>query len=203
MWFGTYPFVHIGVLRGQGWDGDFIEEELSLVRTDGRVELVDGLTPVILLAQLLQNLSDRHHQTVTTLTRTNSRDPGRILYSVLPCGPQSQQVIFQNIMLNNPYLFIWFSGVFCYLCCRFDARSLQVHGSRVHGGQLHPRQQVVQLLLRLLVCLQTIGGATRAASTYSSDAGGVGQVAPPTKPPHPGSPYRYSHVNFYRRPKRQ
>lgn len=97
--FSTYSFVHIGVLCGQGWDGDLIEEELSLVRTDGRVELVDGLTPVILLAQLLQNLSDRHHQTVTTLTRTSARDPRRTLDLVRTCltGPRSQQVLFQNI----------------------------------------------------------------------------------------------------------
>lgn len=96
LWFSTYSFVHIGVLCGQGWDGDLIEEELSLVWTDGRVKLVDGLTPVILLAQLLQNLPDRQH-TVTVLTRTNSRDARR--GPALPdSGPQSQQVVFQNIM---------------------------------------------------------------------------------------------------------
>lgn len=49
-------FVHVGVLGSQSWYGDLVEEELSLVWTDGRVELIDGLTPVILLTQLLQNL---------------------------------------------------------------------------------------------------------------------------------------------------
>lgn len=51
--------LHVGVLCSQSWDGDLVEEELSLVWTDGGVELIDGLTPVILLTQLLQNLTDR------------------------------------------------------------------------------------------------------------------------------------------------
>lgn len=48
--------LHVGVLRSQGWYGDLVEEELSLVWTDGRVKLIDRLTPVVLLTQLLQNL---------------------------------------------------------------------------------------------------------------------------------------------------
>lgn len=51
-------FLHVGVLCGQSWYGDLVEKELSLVWTDGRVELIDGLTPVILLTQLLQNLRE-------------------------------------------------------------------------------------------------------------------------------------------------
>lgn len=50
--------LHVGVLCSQSWYGDLIEEELSLVWTDGWVELIDRLTPVILLTQLLQNLMD-------------------------------------------------------------------------------------------------------------------------------------------------
>lgn len=50
--------LHVGVLRSQSRYGDLVEEELSLVRTDGRVELVDRLTPVVLLTQLLQNLRE-------------------------------------------------------------------------------------------------------------------------------------------------
>lgn len=49
-------FIHIGVLCSQSWYCDLIEEELSLVWTNGRVELIDRLTPVILLTQLLQDL---------------------------------------------------------------------------------------------------------------------------------------------------
>lgn len=50
-------YSHVGVLIGESWDGDLVEEELSLVWTDGRMELIDRLTPVILLTQLLQNLT--------------------------------------------------------------------------------------------------------------------------------------------------
>lgn len=49
-------YVHIGVLCCQGRYGDLVEEELSLVWTNGRVQLIDRLTPVVLLTQLLQNL---------------------------------------------------------------------------------------------------------------------------------------------------
>lgn len=48
--------LHVGVLRCQSRDGDLIEEELPLVRSNGRVQLVHGLTPVVLLTQLVQNL---------------------------------------------------------------------------------------------------------------------------------------------------
>lgn len=51
--------LHVGVLCSQSWYGDLVEEELSLVWTDGRVELIDWLTPVILLTQLLQNLTGK------------------------------------------------------------------------------------------------------------------------------------------------
>ena len=47
---------HVGILRGEGGDGDLIEEQLPLVRADGRVQLVDGLAPVVLLTHLLQHL---------------------------------------------------------------------------------------------------------------------------------------------------
>lgn len=49
-------YVHVGVLCCQGRYGDLVEKELSLVWTNGRVQLIDGLTPVVLLTQLLQNL---------------------------------------------------------------------------------------------------------------------------------------------------
>lgn len=43
-------YLHGGVLAGQGRDGDFVQEELSLVLTNCRVELVNGLSPVVFLA---------------------------------------------------------------------------------------------------------------------------------------------------------
>lgn len=93
------------------------------------------------------------------------------------------------------------SGVSCYLWCRLDSGGLQVRG---HRGQLHSRQKIIQLLLLLLVCLQPVGGTTATtASPHGSTPSSVGQVAPPTQSPHPRSPYRYSHVNFYRKSKRQ
>lgn len=49
-------YVHVGVLCCQGRYGDLIEKELSLIGTNGRVQLIDRLTPVVLLTQLLQNL---------------------------------------------------------------------------------------------------------------------------------------------------
>lgn len=58
-------FLHIGVLCSQSWNGDLVEKQLSLVWTDGRVELIDGLSPVILLTQLLQNLTGGRTDAVT------------------------------------------------------------------------------------------------------------------------------------------
>lgn len=42
--------VHVGVLAGEGRDGDFVQEELSLVLAHCRVELVNRLSPVVFLA---------------------------------------------------------------------------------------------------------------------------------------------------------
>lgn len=43
-------YVHGGILAGEGRDGDFVQEELSLVLADCRVELVNRLSPVVFLA---------------------------------------------------------------------------------------------------------------------------------------------------------
>lgn len=42
-----------GVLAGKGRDGDFVEEELSLILANGRMELVHRLSPVVFLADFL------------------------------------------------------------------------------------------------------------------------------------------------------
>lgn len=52
-------YVHGGVLAGEGRDGDFVQEELSLVLANCRVQLVNRLSPVILLADFFQDLQRR------------------------------------------------------------------------------------------------------------------------------------------------
>lgn len=52
-------YIHGGVLAGEGRDGDFVQEELSLVLANCRVELVNRLSPIIFLADFFQDLRGR------------------------------------------------------------------------------------------------------------------------------------------------
>lgn len=51
-------FLHIRVLGGQSRNGDFVEEQLPLIKSDGRVKLVNWLPPVVLLTHILQDLEE-------------------------------------------------------------------------------------------------------------------------------------------------
>lgn len=48
--------IHIWILSSQSRDGDFVKEQLPLIWSNSRVKLVNRLSPVILLANILQDL---------------------------------------------------------------------------------------------------------------------------------------------------
>lgn len=48
--------VHIWILSCQSRDSDFVKEQLPLIWSNSRVKLVNRLSPVIFLANILQDL---------------------------------------------------------------------------------------------------------------------------------------------------